>query len=677
MRKHVSAASAILAATASFVFSGTVPVQAAPAPAQAAADRALLFLSRAQAADGSVGGDAGVTEDTVLGTAAAGHDPNTLVACGGSTALGYLGGVADANYTTLSAGQLGKLILAVVAAGQNPRGFGKSSQHDLVAQLQTLKPAQTFDQALAILADKAAGATIPAAAVSALKASQDTDGGWNYTGAKDNAAGSDTNSTAIALEALAAAGDHSTDATALAWLATQQQADGGYPYQGSPSDPDSDAIVIQALAAQGRDTSRPLANLTGMQDQATGGFTYPGNAGPDAFTTAQVPAGLMLAHLPVSPAYTAGNQIPGAGCLSTQGAYQSLSAPARIYDSRTAGGPFGAGETRWVQVAGHGGVPASGATAVVLTVTVTNQTRSGYVTVWPAGLPRPNASSLNWIAGTYSNQVTVAGSGLIAIYNLAGSTDVVVDAVGYFAPAAAGGRYVALTPQRLLDTRLSGGQTKAGQPLTVSVPAGVVPVGASAVVLNVTVTDQGSWYGGYLTVYPGAGAPPSTSSVNWQAPITTATRVTSGIDSAGRFSISDLTGGDDVVVDLNGYYTGAAQQGGALFTPQPPARALDTRTGSVPVAQQPLAVPLAGSSGVPAGASAVALNVTVTDLTGDSWLGLWPAGEAQPGTSDVNWARGQILSNAAIVRLGAGGALDAYVHTQSADVILDVVGYYS
>ena len=57
--------------------------------------------------------------------------------------------------------------------------------------------------------------------------------------------------------ALESVGDHSADANALAYLKTQQLADGGFPYQNSStygpptSDPDSDSIVLQALVAAG------------------------------------------------------------------------------------------------------------------------------------------------------------------------------------------------------------------------------------------------------------------------------------------------------------------------------------------------------------------------------------------------------------------------------------------
>src|ERR1700720_4228503 len=139
-----------------------------------------------------------------------------------------------------SAGACGELIQAVVAAGGRPHAFGG---HDLVATLtgyfnQHLPGAygdgEAFTQALAIQGLVAAGAAVPRAALSFLEDAQDSDGGWDYLDKHNDPSGSDTNSTAMALMALDAARDHSRDASALAWLATQQDPDGGFPFQKAP-----------------------------------------------------------------------------------------------------------------------------------------------------------------------------------------------------------------------------------------------------------------------------------------------------------------------------------------------------------------------------------------------------------------------------------------------------------
>ncbi len=68
--------------------------------------------------------------------------------------------------------------------------------------------------------------------------------------------------------------------------------------------------------------------------------------------------------------------------------------PMRILDTRSAAkvGPAG---SLGLQVTGQGGLPASGVSAVVLNVTVTEPTATSFLTAWPEGEARPLASNLN------------------------------------------------------------------------------------------------------------------------------------------------------------------------------------------------------------------------------------------------------------------------------------------
>ncbi|MEU2632824.1 hypothetical protein, partial [Kitasatospora sp. NPDC007106] len=77
------------------------------------------------------------------------------------------------------------------------------------------------------------------------------------------------------------------------------------------------------------------------------------------------------------------------------------------------------------------------ATAVTLNVTVTEPGGPGFLTVYPNGTVRPNASNLNWAAGqTIANQVVVpVKNGKVSFYNASGyPVHVVVDVFGYQAP---------------------------------------------------------------------------------------------------------------------------------------------------------------------------------------------------------------------------------------------------
>jgi hypothetical protein len=68
-------------------------------------------------------------------------------------------------------------------------------------------------------------------------------------------------------------------------------------------------------------------------------------------------------------------------------------------------------------------------------VTVTNPTGPSFLTVWPDGSTKPLASDLNYVAGlTVPNLVVVklGASGAIDLFNASGTTDVVVDVVGWY-----------------------------------------------------------------------------------------------------------------------------------------------------------------------------------------------------------------------------------------------------
>lgn len=123
--------------------------------------------------------------------------------------------------------------------------------------------------------------------------------------------------------------------------------------------------------------------------------------------------------------------------------------PCRLVDTRpgaatvgTRSTPLGSGEILTLDVWGSQGscsVPA-GTTGIVANVTVANPTADGYLTVWPADAPQPNASNLNWRAhqGPTPNQVTTALSsgGRLSVFNSAGTVDVIIDVAGYFVDQA-------------------------------------------------------------------------------------------------------------------------------------------------------------------------------------------------------------------------------------------------
>ncbi len=386
--------------------------------------------------------------------------------------------------------------------------------------------------------------------------------------------------------------------------------------------------------------------------------------------------------------------------------------PTRICDTRP-GNPSGltgvaaqcggrtliAGTPLDVQVSGVGGVPSGGVTAVVLNVTVTDVSAPGFLSVYPAGGPAPPTSNVDFSAGqTVANQVQVGlGQGGQVAVVASAAADVVVDVDGYYAaPAPSGsGLLHTLPPARICDTRpgnpsnLSGGAAQcggktllAGDTLQVQVAGlGGVPSGAQAAMLNVTATD--TTRAGFFTVFP-AGALPTASSLNWSAGETVPNLVLAPLSAAGTVSVYNASGSADVVIDVLGYYAPSAI-GGTQFTPMPsPVRICDTRTGQPqnPCTGQTLGpngtltVQVAGEDGVPAAALAVVVNVAVTDTTQASYLSAFPSG-LPAMTSNLNWVPGQTVSNLVLATLSATGGFTVFNCWGTADVVVDVLGWYS
>ncbi len=236
--------------------------------------------------------------------------------------------------------------------------------------------------------------------------------------------------------------------------------------------------------------------------------------------------------------------------------------PARVLDSRDGTGgfntPWGAGTTRSVTVAGAGGVPASGVTAVVLNVTVTQTSAASHLTVWPDGQAKPDASNLNWPAGDTRPNVVVAklgANGKVSIFNNAGNAHVIADVVGYY--SSAGSAYFAAPPVRTLDTRDGtggiAGPIGPGATVTLKVAgrAGVSYL-ATSVVLNVTVTQPSA--GSHLTVWPTGQAKPVASNLNWSAGQTVPNLVVVKVGSNGSINLYNNSGTAHVIADVVGYY---------------------------------------------------------------------------------------------------------------------------
>ena len=241
----------------------------------------------------------------------------------------------------------------------------------------------------------------------------------------------------------------------------------------------------------------------------------------------------------------------------------SALAPERLLDTRDGtGGVLGTvGPGRWIdlQVTGRGGVSAD-AVAVALNVTVTEPSESSYLTVWPAGQVRPEASSVNMVRGqTVPNLVIakVGDGGRVSIFNHSGATHVVVDVLACFG-AGVSSKFVALSPQRVLDTREGTGAPMAALgsgmlALPLAGHRGVPASGVSAVLLNVTAVLPSA--GTYVTVFPTGIERPVASNLNAAAGQVVPNMVIARLGPDGAAQIYNNAGAIDLVADVMGYFT--------------------------------------------------------------------------------------------------------------------------
>ncbi|MFE6841838.1 PKD domain-containing protein [Streptomyces sp. NPDC057686] len=240
-------------------------------------------------------------------------------------------------------------------------------------------------------------------------------------------------------------------------------------------------------------------------------------------------------------------------------------------------------------------------------------------------------------------------------------------------------------PTRLLDTRDGTGTAKAKVPgkgnARVKIAGNAqIPADVTAVVLNVTVTNTTE--AGHVTVFPGSGyRQPNTSNLNYESGQSVPNQV---IVQVGNDGYVELVNGGwapvDLIADVTGYFTRTSSSG---YTSLAPSRFVDTREGlGTSKGQVPgygsFGVQIAERGRVPKGVTAVALNVTVTNPQEAGHLTVFPSGQTAPATSSVNFGAGQTIANSVIVPVGADGKISIRNGSwKPADVVVDVVGYYS
>lgn len=371
--------------------------------------------------------------------------------------------------------------------------------------------------------------------------------------------------------------------------------------------------------------------------------------------------------------------------------------PVRVFDSRTGetdaieggSGTLAPGTIVPVTIAGVAGVPMN-AKAVAINVTAIGPSGVGNLRVYPdtngsGTTAAPNASNINYITGsTVANFaiVQIPADGKIDLQSFGSKVDVAIDVVGYFSPSSA---FVAMTPNRVLDTRPGSGTTQGisgpiqpGTAYAVMVTGGNVPANATSVAINVTAIQPTGV--GNLRVFPSGAAAPNASTINYNPNNTTANYDIVKVPANGMIDIETYGSPVNVAIDVTGYTTSG-------ITNIAPVRILDTRPGSGigtitgPVQPNTVeSVQVAGDGTVPANAQAVLLNVTAVGPQGGGNLRVYPDsagnGMTQAGAfSTINYITGQDTANFVIVQLPADGKVDFESFGSATNVLFDVVGY--
>ncbi|MBI4282899.1 MAG: hypothetical protein HY663_00345 [Chloroflexi bacterium] len=291
--------------------------------------KSLSYLRQAQQSDGSIGGFV-TSAWVVIAITAAGQDPNSWTA-GGKSVVGYLSESASANLDQNKATDWERSILAIVAAGENPRDFGGINY---VAKLLSLYQNNQMgdvtmlnDDFWGILALNSIGESpqIVQNMRSFIISKQNSDGGWGWTVGGN----SDADNTAVAISALVAAGESPASQAAvkaLAYLKSQQQNDGGFASEGA-TNTGVDSWAINALASIGQSPladgwrksgNNPIGHLLSLQD-ADGAFKWSAaqRSNPQWMTAYAIPALLGKSSPRDGAPPTISNLTPASGTTVT------------------------------------------------------------------------------------------------------------------------------------------------------------------------------------------------------------------------------------------------------------------------------------------------------------------------------------------------------------------------
>lgn len=278
--------------------------------------------------------------------------------------------------------------------------------------------------------------------------------------------------------------------------------------------------------------------------------------------------------------------------------------------------------------------------------------------------------------GTYSVSVNTSTRNVAWSFSVDPAAATGIQPVPTTLPLGNGSTLHPVTPTRVVDTRSNLGSTALVGTLTKRIQItgrGGVPDGSQAVSANFTVT--GASKGGYLTVWNCSLDRPVVSTLNFVAGESVPNGASVPLDSTGGVCVySDASA--DLIIDVNAYYGPGA--GGGKFSSVAPARLMDSRIGlGTPGrlgADTVVPLQVTGLAGVPAGAAAVALNVTSVNPSLAGYVTVYPCDVDRPVVSSLNPVPGFDKPNVVISPVAADGTICLYTLTD-VDLVVDITGY--
>lgn len=373
---------------------------------------------------------------------------------------------------------------------------------------------------------------------------------------------------------------------------------------------------------------------------------------------------------------------------------------ARIADSRagTGGLPaagLSAGSVYLVPVAGVGSIPATGVQSASVTITTLGSTSGGTVKMGASA----GASTSPGDLGNYSVYdstgaasstaiVPLGADGNIAVSITSGTTKMIVDVQGYFAPdgASTGGKFVTIPSTRAADSRTNlgiNGATSNGATATVDVSS-AVPTGAKSIFVSIIVTGQTG--PGWITAYRAGDTRPN-SSLNFYDTHSQAFGEFVPVSAAGKIAIYVNSGGPlDLVLDVEGYST--AGSGATFTTLSTPTNVYDSSATAAPFQPGETRVfTLTGDNGIPAysdDTTAVAARITATSADGSTsgggYIQAWPAdAEDEPTTSVLNYDFSRASNNTLAILPSSSDDLLTIQNngTHPVNISIDAEGYFT